>query len=83
MWMVVSSRAQPPWVANICVEGRISLKYVEMQRFYYKLRKGCRQSETRWATGFIENLIRITHDQLTWRNKELHKNPQGAETPFE
>ena len=40
-------------------KGRISFKYVEMQRSYYKSQEGCRQSETKWATGFIENLIRI------------------------
>ena len=66
------------------VEGRISSKYVEMQRSYYRSREGCRRSETRWATGFIENLICITHDQWTWRNEKLHyrKHP-GAETRFE
>ena len=39
------------------MEGRISAKYVEMQQSYYKLHEGCRQSETRWATEFIKNLI--------------------------
>ena len=55
-----------------------------MQRSYYRLREGCRRSETRWVTGFIENLIRITHDQWTWRNEKLHyrKHP-GAETRTE
>lgn len=45
------------------VEGRISSKYVDMQRLYYRSQERCRQSESRWAAGFIENLIRITHDQ--------------------
>ena len=38
----------------------------------------------KWATGFIENLIRLTHDQWTWRNEKLHyRRHPGAETPFE
>ena len=28
----------------------------------YKLQKDYRRSKTKWATGFIENLIGITHD---------------------
>ena len=63
------------------MEGRISSKYVEIQRSYYMSqarqergqkkrtrwskpqKKIYRKSEMKWATGFIENLIRITHDQ--------------------
>ena len=43
-----------------------------------------RRSETQWAAGFIENLIRIVHDQWTWKNEKLHfqKYP-GAKTSFE
>ena len=36
-------------------EGRISSKYVEIQRLYYKSQKGHPRSEVKWATGFIEN----------------------------
>ena len=62
-------------------EGRISSKYVDMQRQYYKSQKRYRRSETRWATEFIENLIRIIHDQWTWRNEKLHyRRHPGAET---
>ena len=67
-----------------------------MQRMYYKSQasqarsrsnkshKVYRRSETQWAAGFIENLIRIVHDQWTWRNEKLHfrKHP-GAETASE
>ena len=65
-------------------EGRISSKYVEMQRAYYKSQKGHRRSEMKWVSGFIENLIPIVHDQWTWRNEKLHyRRHPGAETAAE
>ena len=76
-------------------KGRISSKYVEMQGSYYgsqesqeghrrnKSHKVYRRSETQWAAEFIENLIRIVHDQWTWKNEKLlfQKYP-GAKTSF-
>ena len=44
----------------------------------------CRKTVKTWATGFIKNLIRITHNQWTWRNEKLHfRRHPGAETVFE
>ena len=65
-------------------EGRVSSKYVEMQRSYYRLREKCRQSETIWAGGFIENLICIPHDQWTWRDGKLHycRHPSEGRLPL-
>ena len=66
------------------VEGRISSLYVEIQHQYYKSKEDCRRSATKWATGFIENIIRLTHNQWTWRNERLHyRRHPGAETAFE
>ena len=68
------------------VEGRISKLYVEIQQYWYKREKNkkSRKAAKTWATGFIENLIRITHNQWTWRNERLHfKRHPEAETVFE
>ena len=69
-----------------CVKGRSLKLYVEIQHRWYKRDKNKKSRKTAktWATGFIENLIRITHNQWTWRNERLHfKRHPGAETVFD
>ena len=98
-WQLVQEHDLLGW--QNFMEGRISSKYVEMQRSYYMSKvqqsgrkkrtrwskpekKTYRKSEIKWATSFIENIIRITHNQWTWRNEKLHyRRHPGAESKFE
>ena len=39
------------------IEGRISKRYLEVQRMHYRSITNCRRSVTTWAQTLIENLI--------------------------
>ena len=83
-WKLAQEHDQLGW--QNFAEGRISKLYIDIQNRWYKREttKKCRKTVETWATGFIENLIRITHNQWTWRNEKLHfRQHPGAETVFE
>ena len=70
------------------VDGRIHKKYVEIQEDYIVSRHSnqqrSRKSSAKWASGFVDMIIRITHRQWLYRNEKLHfKQHLGAESPRE
>ena len=66
------------------IEGRISKLYLEVQQTHYRSIENCRRSAATWAQTLIEKLIKIIHNQWTWRNEKLHfRRYPGAETAFE
>ena len=61
-------------------EGRISEKYERVQCKHYR-RIESRRSSAKWAAEFVDQLVRLTHLQWTYRNKYLHyRTHDGAET---
>jgi len=64
------------------VEGRYVSLYVEYQRMYLNTLDTYRTAET-WATGLIEQLLRITHDQWLHRNNLMHFKRKGGVTVAE
>ena len=83
-WKLAQKHDQLGW--QNFVEGRISKFCVKIKNRWCKRGKNkkCRKTVNTWATGFIENLIRITHNQWTWRNEKLHfRQHPGAETVSE
>ena len=70
------------------VDGRIHKTYVEIQEDYIVSRPSnqqrSRKSSAKWASGFVDMIIRITHRQGLYRNEKLHyKQHFGAESPRE
>ena len=69
------------------VEGRISKKYVEVQTDHILSNTNSRRrrkSSAKWASGFVDGLIRITHRQWLYRNEYIHYTHQyGSESPLE
>ena len=64
-------------------EGRISKRYVELQKKWFKS-NAIQKSIQQWAKTFVENIIRITHHQWLFRNEKLHyRSHPGAESIFE
>ena len=64
-WKLAQEHDQLGW--KNFVEGRISKLYVDIQHRWYirGKNKKCRKTVKTWATGFIKNLIQITHNQWT------------------
>lgn len=60
------------------VEGRFVSLYVEYQRKLLQTIETYRTAES-WAQGFIDQLLRITHDQWLHRNNLLHYKQAAAQ----
>ena len=69
------------------VEGRISKKYVEVQTDHILSNTNSRRRRklsAKWASGFVDGIIRITHRQWLYRNEYIHYTHQyGSESPLE
>ena len=70
------------------VDGRIHKNYVAIQEAYIVSRPSnqqrSRKSSAKWASGFVDMIIRITHKQWLYRNETIHfKQHFGAESPRE
>ena len=80
-WILAYMHDEIGW--KCFTEGRISKRYVELQKKWFKS-NAIQKSIQKWAMKFVENIIRITHHQWTFRNEKLHyRSHPGAESIFD